>query len=113
MLERFASEYAAVRRAEGRDAITVDDLRALPWPGPDTPMAWEWLIRSASYEVVLDGVLRARPASDEAMPRALDLGAGVGWLSHRLAWEGWHALALERLPRPARRSGERPRTCWT
>ncbi|HRA21843.1 MAG TPA: class I SAM-dependent methyltransferase [Anaerolineae bacterium] len=93
-LQRFADEYAAVRRAEGRDAIAVADLRALPWPGPQTPLAWEWLIRAKSYETFLDHALRPRLAGGAAL-RALDLGAGVGWLSHRLAWEGCHALALD------------------
>lgn len=99
LLERFAADYAAVRLAEGRGAISLGDLRALPWPGPRTPMAWEWLIRSASYEAFLDAVLR--PLLDlRAAPRVLDLGAGVGWLSHRLAWEGCHALALDACAHP-------------
>lgn len=94
LLLRFAAEYAAVRQAEGRGTISLADLRALPWPGPLTPMAWEWLIRSASFETFQDGVLRPIQAQ-RAVPRVLDLGAGVGWLSHRLAWEGCHALALD------------------
>lgn len=99
MLRRFADEYAAVRRAEGRDAIGRADLRALPWPGPRTPMAWEWLIRAVSYETFLDRVLRPMVADGKA-PRVVDLGAGVGWLSHRLAWEGCRALALDVCPDP-------------
>lgn len=94
LLLRFAAEYAAVRIAEGRGTIARADLRALPWPGPLTPMAWEWLIRSASFETFLDGVLRPIQAQ-RAVPQILDLGAGVGWLSHRLAWEGCHALAMD------------------
>lgn len=93
-LRRFADEYATVRRAEGRDAIGRADLRALPWPGPRTPMAWEWLIRAVSYETFLDRVLRPMVADGRVL-RVLDLGAGVGWLSHRLAWEGCRALALD------------------
>lgn len=99
-LDRFAAAYTALRRAEGRGAWQRDDFEALPWPGPGMPAAWEWRIRTVSFECLYDRVLPlAQRAAGEGEPaRALDLGAGLGWLGHRLAWAGWRALALDLCP---------------
>jgi len=101
-LDRFAARYAAVRLAEGRGDWQPEDLEALPWPGPRMPAAWEWSLRAGSYDCFYDQVLPVARAAAGALgpPKVLDLGAGVGWLGHRLAWLGWQALAMDLCPDP-------------
>lgn len=105
MIERWrtiARDYAALRRAEGRARWEADDLAALPWPSGRMPEAWEWPIRAASFECLFDLVFPAAraAATEDRAPRALDLGAGLGWLGHRMAWSGWEVLALDLCPDP-------------
>ncbi len=89
---RFLEEYEQVRIAEGRGEGGVERARDLPWPGAEMRFAWEWWQRAASYDCLLD-VLRARAGAVSL--RVLDLGAGVGWLSRRLAFEGHRPLAID------------------
>jgi len=92
--ERFApflAEYTAVRRAEGRAHDDPARYRALPRAPADDPLAWQWRIRARSAAALLRGVL---PGLGPA-PRALDVGAGTGWLSRMLAERGARPLALD------------------
>lgn len=90
--EAFAAEYRAVRQGEGRPRLEAEELRCLPWADPDAPFAWEWFIRATSYEALLDRVI---PLFDGRRLAVLDLGAGPGWLSHRLAIEGHRPAAVD------------------
>jgi len=120
----FLEQYTAVRLGEGRGDWTPDDLRGLPWVGPDHPRAWEWYIRATSFECLMDhvvpaagepGLVRAPIAGDPGRPRGkaaggagggggvrgpgalrvLDLGAGTGWMCYRLSLEGHAPLAVD------------------
>ena len=51
----------------------------------------DWRIRRETYHHLLGHVLAAGPQP----LRVLDLGAGSGWLSHRLASLGHHAVAVD------------------
>jgi len=88
----FLEQYRTVRYAEGRGDVSPDELRCLPWAAPEDPLAWQWYIRAISFECLVDQVL---PASRQAPLRVLDLGAGTGWLSYRLALEGHAPLAID------------------
>lgn len=93
--ERFAlflEQYRTVRYAEGRGDASPDELRCLPWASPDDPLAWQWYIRATSFEHLVDRVL---PLFERQGLRVLDLGAGTGWLSYRLAQLGHHPLAVD------------------
>jgi 2-polyprenyl-3-methyl-5-hydroxy-6-metoxy-1,4-benzoquinol methylase len=90
-LEPFIRQYRIVRQSEGRRPAVPDYYRRLPTVAPGDPHATEWLIRRETYHHLLGHVLAAG-----ALPlHVLDLGAGSGWMSHRLAALGHRAVAVD------------------
>jgi SAM-dependent methyltransferase len=82
----FIQDYETVRRAEGRASTDATYYRTLPYHPTN-----DWRIRAKSFDVFLKYVIV--PAEKRNNPlRILDLGAGNGWLSNRLAARG-HAVA--------------------
>jgi SAM-dependent methyltransferase len=92
-LEPFLRHYRAVREHEGRRKIEADYYRALPVVGPNDPHAAEWQIRRESYGHLLRHCFASAPHA----LRVLDLGAGCGWLSHRLAQLGHRVVSVDLL----------------
>jgi SAM-dependent methyltransferase len=75
----------------GRHPAPADYYRRLPTVPPDHPHAAEWRLRRETYHHLLGHVLAAGP-----LPlHVLDLGAGSGWLSHRLTSLGHRAVAVD------------------
>jgi SAM-dependent methyltransferase len=92
-LEPFIRQYRAVRQQEGHRAIAADYYRKLPTVPASDPHAGDWQIRRETYHHLLGHVLAAGP-----LPlHVLDLGAGSGWLSHRLSALGHRAVAVDAL----------------
>ena len=92
-LARFGTEYAAHRAAEGR-GYAAEDLFSLPWLKRG-PLARQWSVRARSFEAFVRHVLRPLSRSVGGPLLVLDLGAGNGWLSYRVALEGHLATALD------------------
>lgn len=92
-LRRFGADYAAHRAAEGRGLPEAEMLR-LPWL-ESGPLARQWGVRARTFEAFVERI--ADPmARDAGRPlRVLDLGAGNGWLSWRLALHGHHCTAVD------------------
>ena len=90
-LEPFLRHYRVVREREGRRRRAADYYRALPVVDRRDPHATEWHIRRETYRQLLNGCLASAPNPS----RVLDLGAGCGWLSHRLAELGHHVVSLD------------------
>ncbi|HET6765338.1 MAG TPA: class I SAM-dependent methyltransferase [Longimicrobiaceae bacterium] len=90
---RFRAEYGAHRAAEGR-GHHGDELFALPYLTTG-PLARQWSVRARSFDAFMRHVIG--PASSEfGRPLdVLDLGAGNGWLSRRVADAGHRALAAD------------------
>jgi SAM-dependent methyltransferase len=88
-LEQFAADYAAHRQAEGR-GYAGEALFALPYLRTGL-LARQWAVRARSFEALVARVIRpaGRPLD------VLDLGAGNGWLSYRLAMGGHRSTALD------------------
>lgn len=78
-LEPFIREYATVRQAEGRGASNSDYYRALPFRDLTGRFSNDWHIRATSFRALLRVIEPSPPLT------ILDLGAGNGWLSYRLA----------------------------
>jgi SAM-dependent methyltransferase len=87
----FRSEYAQHRAAEGRGYVG-EALRALPYLRSG-PLARQWAVRARSFDALVKHVLT--PLGRARALDVLDLGAGNGWLCHRVARLGHNALALD------------------
>lgn len=91
-LAPFLDQYRKVRAQEGYRSASPDDYRCLPNVPPNHPHAAEWNLRRESLANLQRHGL---PSSWSGPLRTLDLGAGCGWLSHRLAVVGHHAVAVD------------------
>ena len=92
-LRKFAEAYAAQRQAEGR-GYAGDELFALPYVRSGL-LARQWAVRARTFEAFMARVVRPMAAGAGRSLALLDLGAGNGWLSHRVAQEGHFATALD------------------
>src|SRR5262245_8489048 len=90
----FVQQYRAVREQDGYRETAPEYYRMLPVVVQYHPRAAEWRVRRESYAHFQQ---RALPGVWQGPIRALDLGAGSAWLSHRLASYGHHAVAVDRL----------------
>jgi SAM-dependent methyltransferase/uncharacterized protein YbaR (Trm112 family) len=90
----FVRQYRAVRAKDGHRERIPEFYRTLPMVTREHRCAAEWRIRRESY-----GQLQARalPAVWQGPIHVLDVGAGCGWLSHRLASFGHCAVAVDQL----------------
>jgi SAM-dependent methyltransferase len=92
-LAQFAREYRTVRRAEGWGSSDGEYYRALPYRDLTGRFPGIWRIRTRSYETFLSEVVE--PLEANGRLRVVDLGAGSGWLSHRLAQRGHWVVAVD------------------
>jgi SAM-dependent methyltransferase len=90
-LDRFRADYAEHRAREGR-AHRGADLRSLPYLAGG-PLARQWAVRARTFEAFMREVVA--PLEQGSTLRVLDLGAGNGWLSYRLARRGHLCTAVD------------------
>ncbi|MDB5710377.1 MAG: hypothetical protein JWL96_2447 [Sphingomonas bacterium] len=92
-LDRFRRDYGAHRAAEGR-GYSGEELLCLPYL---TRGRWakQWAVRTRSFDAfVARVVVPLRRAAGRPL-QVLDLGAGNGWLSYRLALAGDDCIAID------------------
>jgi SAM-dependent methyltransferase len=87
----FLADYTRIRLAEQRGSEDPGYYLNLPDCPPDHPIAWQWALRRRTFAAFTRRVL---PRLGSGL-RVVDLGAGVGWLSNRLALLGHHPLAVD------------------
>lgn len=92
-LDRFRRDYAAHRADEGRGR-SKGELRELPYLTRG-PHARQWRVRARTFEAFVDHVVRTIERDFGRPLDVLDLGAGNGWLSFRLAAEGHRCTAVD------------------
>jgi SAM-dependent methyltransferase len=92
--ERFIHEYESVRAFEGRGSADSNFYLQLPFGDSTGRNTWQWNVRARSYHCLVHEVLVGR---SNVAQRILDLGAGNGWLSHRLALLGHQPVAVDLL----------------
>jgi SAM-dependent methyltransferase len=111
---QFTREYTTVRRAEGWGSSDSAYYRALPFRDLTGRFPGIWRIRGRSYLTFVNQVLEPleldaleppSPAFGGLSQRKrrmtiLDLGAGCGWLSNRLALRGHSVIAIDLLLDP-------------
>jgi SAM-dependent methyltransferase/uncharacterized protein YbaR (Trm112 family) len=95
VFEQFIHEYETIRHAEGRGAADpAAYVRALPYFDLSGRMSADWRIRAASFDAFFAQIFRPLERPDVPLT-VLDLGAGNGWLSNRLAGRGHHLIAVD------------------
>lgn len=90
---RFISEYERIRAAEGRGSDTAVYYLSLPFRDLSGRNQSQWTIRACTFRYLSEQILpRVRPGA-----RILDVGAGNGWLSYRIALMGFRPVAVDLL----------------
>jgi SAM-dependent methyltransferase len=92
---QFMAEYETVREAEGRGSDDPAYYRALPFQDLSGRHSDAWSIRAASFRVFLARVVEPAEREADRPLSILDLGAGSGWLSYRLAKRGHRVAAAD------------------
>jgi SAM-dependent methyltransferase len=92
-MERFREDYAIQRASEGR-AHAGAELSALPYLERG-PLARQWAVRARTFDAFLARTVRPLSRQLGRPLGVLDLGAGNGWLSYRLAGEGHACTAID------------------
>jgi SAM-dependent methyltransferase len=95
---RFIKDYEAIRAAEGRGNENSSYYLNLPFVDSSDRHACQWKIRARTYEFLRHRILPyyiGPPSQQRA--HILDIGAGNGWLSYRLAQMGMHPVAVDLL----------------
>lgn len=93
--EQFIRDYETVRRAEGRGSGDPRFYLSLPYVEPSDRNAGQWSIRARTYRYFERRILPFINANSSQPLTILDLGAGNGWLSHRLATLGHRPIAID------------------
>jgi SAM-dependent methyltransferase len=94
---QFVRDYESVRAKEGRGSTCADYYLALPFEDLTGRNAWQWHIRARTFRFMEKRLL---PKIESAYPRGcdvLDVGAGNGWLSYRVARRGHRPVAVDLL----------------
>ena len=87
----FLADYTRIRQGEQRGSDDPAYYLGLPDCPLDHPIAAQWALRRRTFATFTRRIL---PRLGSGL-RVVDLGAGVGWLSHRLALLGHHPLAVD------------------
>ncbi len=87
--QQFVADYQRIRSAEGRGSPNPDYYRALPFRDLTGANAWQWQMRARTFRYFDHHILPTAPCD------ILDLGAGNGWLSHRLRERGHRPVAVD------------------
>lgn len=69
-------------------------MRQLPYLAGG-PLAKQWKVRARTFDAFVATILRPMARRSRRPLRVLDLGAGNGWLSWRVALDGHHAVAVD------------------
>ena len=114
----FLRDYTTIRSAEGYGYAEAERYRRLPEVDPGDPLAWQWRMRAITFAelerrvlgamvTIHEGTRRNTKKTNSFVPlrapswinrqslRVLDLGSGVGWLSHQLARRGHRPCAVD------------------
>jgi len=97
---QFIREYETVRLAEGRASTEPAYYRSLPFVDLQGNFRKDWKIRARTYQALFEHVLKPVEQQCAHSVKILDLGAGNGWLSNRLAIRGHQVAAVDLITNP-------------
>ena len=95
LFDRFIKDYETIRLKEGRGTASPAYYQTLPFRDLSGKFTDAWQIRARSYQVFRDLILHPAESSAIRPLKILDLGAGNGWLSNRLAQRGHQVAAVD------------------
>ena len=96
----FAKQYLAIRKAEGRGSEDPSYYLALPYQDLSGKLQAQWEMRGKTYRYLEKTILPGIERQYRGGLDVLDLGAGTGWLSYRLAQRGHRPTAVDLLNDP-------------
>jgi SAM-dependent methyltransferase len=96
----FISDYELVRKMEGRGSNDPKFYLSLPFHDRTRRNSWQWSIRARTFKYIASRILPGLAGRVSRPLAVLDLGAGNGWLSFRLAHLGHHPIAVDLLTNP-------------
>jgi SAM-dependent methyltransferase len=99
--ERFMREYTTVRESEGRGSADPEYYFALPRDDRSGHNREQWKIRARTYDYLENEILAAIEARISRPLDIIDLGAGNGWMSYRLALRSHRPVAVDLLATPS------------
>jgi len=92
---QFKRDYEQIRRSEGRGSNHPAFYLALPFADLTGNFRDQWRIRANSYRFLERQILPRLEERHGSNFRILDIGAGNGWLSYRLALNGHRPVAVD------------------
>jgi SAM-dependent methyltransferase len=95
--DQFMVEYQVVRAAEGRGSDSSEYYLALPYRDLSGINQSQWNIRARTFRYLERVILPSLENRHKSAMNILDLGAGNGWLSYRLALRGHSPVAVDLL----------------
>jgi SAM-dependent methyltransferase len=94
---RFMTDYQFIREAEGRGSNNTEYYLALPYRDLSGNNCQQWTIRACTFRYINRHILPGISSRHQKKLRILDLGAGNGWMSYRLALQGHSPTAVDLL----------------
>jgi ubiquinone/menaquinone biosynthesis C-methylase UbiE len=92
---QFLRDYGKIRHAEGRESDDPAYYRALPFRDLTGRNSAQWAIRARTWSHFENYVLRELESGIRRPLEILDIGAGNGWMSYRLALREHKPVALD------------------
>lgn len=94
---RFVEDYEFIRASEGRGSANDDYYLALPYRDLSGRLSSQWTLRARTFRYIERRILPRITTLTNNRLRILDLGAGNGWMSYRLASQGHAPVAVDLL----------------
>jgi SAM-dependent methyltransferase len=94
---KFIAEYELIRAAEGRGSTQPEYYLNLPFKDISGRNSDQWAIRARTFRTMQRSIVAPLARRTGCALRILDLGAGNGWLSYRLALQGHLPIAVDLL----------------
>jgi SAM-dependent methyltransferase len=94
---RFMKDSQCDNLAANQGRTDAEHYLALPYRDPSGHDGQQWALRSRTFRYIKRHVLPSIVPKHDGQLRVLDLGAGNGWLSYRLALEGHTPIAVDLL----------------